>query len=509
MQNLKYLGHGPRACALALSSGLLMGIIPAPINAWWVAWFALAPLWWLISNTKIVRSAMFLGALWGMGYHGAALSWITGLHPLTWMGIPWLASIAISILCWLLITLWGLPILIIWSGIMAWMLPRYNLAARLLVGSTLWCSLEWLWTQSPLWWTTLAYTQSPTNLVILHLGQLGGTTTITAALVTVNGLIAASINTITHRWRYLGIAGALVLGLHLIGYSLYRQPLAEKPDAAIQMGIVQGNIPTRIKLTPEGIGQGIDAYVSGYRDLAQQGADAILMPEGAFPFHWGEAQHNALLDEVKSQQVPAWIGTFIPQNPARTIVTQSLIALNSDGDIQSQYNKVKLVPLGEYIPPALSQLMGRLSPLKSAMLPGTAGQTFESPIGRVAVGICFDSVFPELFRDQVARGGAFIMTASNNDPYSHRMMLQHHAHDVMRAIESDRWAVRATNTGYSGIVNPHGQTLWLSPRLTYATHLHQIYRRQTQTPYVRWGNGFLTALATLSCLVLLTCKQKR
>ena len=116
---------GLRAYALALGSGIIMGIIPAPVNAWYVAWFALAPLWWLIGQTKKVRSAMVLGALWGLGYHGAALSWITGLHPLTWMGISWLASVAIATLCWLIITLWGLPILMIWSGVVHWMTPRY------------------------------------------------------------------------------------------------------------------------------------------------------------------------------------------------------------------------------------------------------------------------------------------------------------------------------------------------------------------------------------------------
>lgn len=495
--------RGLQTYPLALGSGLVMGIIPAPVNAWWVAWFALAPLWWLIGQTKgKICPAVAFGALWGLGYHGAALSWITGLHPLTWMGIPWLASLMITTLCWVLITLWGLLLVVVWSGVMAWMTPRYSLAVRLLVGATLWCALEWLWTQSPLWWTTLAYTQSPANLVILHLGQLGGTTAITAALVAVNGLVAASISTVTHRWRYLGLAGAMVLGLHLIGFSLYHQPLMEEPAAAIKVGLIQGNIPTRVKLSGAGIERGISAYVSGYQELSNQGADAILMPEGAFPFEWGTGRHGALLEAVRSQQTPAWVGTFMPIDPTSQTITQSLVDLAPNGTVQSQYNKVKLVPLGEYVPPAISPLVGRLSPLKSSMIPGQAGQTFEPPLGRAAVGICFDSVFPELFRVQVANGGEFILTASNDDPYSHRMMLQHHAHDVMRAIESDRWAARATNTGYSAIVDPHGHTRWISQRLTYATHLDQIYRRQTQTPYVRWGDGLLILLVSLSALGL-------
>ncbi|MEO1378245.1 MAG: apolipoprotein N-acyltransferase, partial [Cyanobacteria bacterium J06635_10] len=90
--------------------------------------------------------------------------------------------------------------------------------------------------------------------------------------------------------------------------------------------------------------------------------------------------------------------------------------------------------------------------------------------------------------------GEFILTASNNDPYSEAMQFQHHAQDIMRAIENDRWAVRATNTGYSAFVNPHGETLWISGHDTYETHAETIYRRQTQTLYVRWGDWFCWAL---------------
>jgi len=63
---------------------------------------------------------------------------------------------------------------------------------------------------------------------------------------------------------------------------------------------------------------------------------------------------------------------------------------------------------------------------------------------------------------------------------------------MMRAIESDRWAVRATNTGYSGIIDPH-RTQWLSRLNTYELHTATIYRQQTQTLYVRWGD-WLTPL---------------
>lgn len=84
------------------------------------------------------------------------------------------------------------------------------------------------------------------------------------------------------------------------------------------------------------------------------------------------------------------------------------------------------------------------------------------------------------------------------------MPAQHHAQDIMRAIETDRWAVRATNTGYSAFVNPHGDTVWMSGHNTYEVHAETIYRRQTQTLYVHWGDWltpFLLGAGTFAWLV--------
>jgi apolipoprotein N-acyltransferase len=81
-------------------------------------------------------------------------------------------------------------------------------------------------------------------------------------------------------------------------------------------------------------------------------------------------------------------------------------------------------------------------------------------------------------------------------------MAQHQAQDLMRAIETDRWAVRATNTGYSGIIDPHGQILWRSQSHTYETYAATIYRRQTQTLYVRWGDWFAPLLLGLAAIVV-------
>ncbi|MEB3358063.1 MAG: apolipoprotein N-acyltransferase [Synechococcales bacterium] len=528
--------------AIALFSGIAMGLTAAPVGAWFLAWVALAPLWQLILADAFVKETSLKHGprpwwqqlpwrpityclVWGLGYCGLAMVWIRDLHPLTWMGIPWLTSVAIAFFCWSFLAGLGAMRIAIWGGLFALairalrpsslppaspMIPWLPLV-RVLIGAALWCGGEALWSGSILYWLSLAFTQSPQNLWILHLGQLSGPMAVTAAIAAVNGLLAEAW---LHRpgaapqprdrgmgRRCLAIALLLLVGSHLVGAIRYYRPLTSSADATLHIGIIQGNVPTRIKLYEEGLRLAFTNYTTAYHALVDQQVDAVLTPEGAMPIVWGEpnVSRNPLYQAIRDRGVPAWVGTFYPQNGH---ITQSLLTITGDGEVLSHYDKVKLVPLGEYIPyqALLGGLIRRLSPVDATMVPGDRQQQVLTPFGQAIVGICYDSAFPWLFRTQAAGGGEFILTASNNDPYNRAMMAQHHAQDVMRAIETDRWAVRATNTGYSGVVNPRGQTVWRSPARTAVHYAATIARRQTQTPYVRWGD-WLTPLLLVAAIL--------
>jgi apolipoprotein N-acyltransferase len=533
-----------------IMGGIFMGLTPAPVEAWSLAWIALAPLWFSMAKSQSVRQSALYGLVWGIGFHGLALFWITGIHPMTWMGVPWLASLAIAIFCWTFITLWGAVLVAIWAALLfaIWdwgfglgKKPRLLSLVRVLLGTALWCGLEAFWSAGPLWWTSLSYTQSPHNLMILHLGQLSGPSTVTAAIVAVNGLIAeawisyqqgretkqlnvsklkvegskqsfnlqpANLQPLT----LLAIAAGLLIALHLIGFTLYSRPLVQPSAAALKVGIIQGNIPNEIKLYSEGERRALEGYTKGYQTLAERGVDAVLMPEGAFPFFWSNIVQERMpfYLAVLDKGVVAWVGAFRNRGLS---YSNSLFSITGTGETFSYYDKVKLVPLGEYVPfeNVLGGLIDRLSPLKAHQVPGAATQRFETPFGRAIAGICYESAFAEHFRRQAADGGQFILSPSNDAHYSAAMPAQHHAQDVMRAIETDRWAVRATNTGYSGIVDPHGRTVWISGINTYESHADTIYRRQTQTLYVRWGDWLtkvLLALSGVAWLFFKTVKHK-
>jgi apolipoprotein N-acyltransferase len=520
-----------------LLGGILMGVTPAPVEAWFLAWIALVPLWFWLAKAQSIRQGALSGLVWGIGYHGLAGFWITGIHPMTWMGVPWLASLAIAIFCWTFLTLWGATLVAIWAALLFWIHQKLRISAlvRVLMGTALWCGLESIWSAGSLWWTSLSYTQSPHNLVILHLGQLSGPATVTAAIVAVNGLVAEAWISYQHRKdtkelngrrllvqpeavaspverfklqpaTLLGMAAGLLIALHLIGFGLESRPLIQPQEVALNVGIVQGNIGNDIKLYTEGKRRALERYTNGYLKLANQGVDAVLTPEGALPFFLSDLKRQDFYAAILEQGVVAWVGAFGERGRS---YTNSLFTIMGNGETFSRYDKAKLVPLGEYIPfeSVLGGLIDRLSPLDAHLVAGSPTQLFETPFGRAIAGICYESAFAEHFRRQAAAGGQFILSSSNDAHYSSEMPAQHHAQDVMRAIETDRWAVRATNTGYSAIVDPHGRTLWMSGINTYETHAETIYRRQTETPYVRWGDWLTKVLLGLAGVAGLFSKR--
>ncbi len=504
---------------LSFISGIFMGVTVAPIGAWFLAWVALVPLWILVINytsktDPLAPRPLPLAFLWGIGYHGVALSWITGIHPMDWLGVPWLPSLTITLLCWAFISLWGGILVSVWAALMV-RLDRENPWLRVLIGTALWCGLESLWSAGSLWWSSLAYTQSPQNLVILHLGQLSGPNTVTAVIVAFNGLIAESwIYFCTQRRRgakeerslgkgfvngYLFLAVSLLVISHFIGFILYTAPLNSTPSTALKIGIIQGNIPNKIKVLPEGLRRAMTAYTEGYLNLTNQGVQAVLTPEAAIPIFSRDLSQTPLLAAIREKNVIAWLGAFGEEGNS---YTNSLFTVLGNGEVTSRYDKSKLVPLGEYIPfeNIFGGIIQRLSPLEAHQVPGKANQIFDTPFGRVIIGICYESAFAENFRYQASMGGKFILSSSNDAHYTAAMADQHHAQDIMRAIETDRWAVRATNTGYSGFINPHGETIWKSAYNTYQTHAETIYPRQTQTLYVRWGDWLTPLLLALSAI---------
>ncbi len=501
---------------VALASGGLMGMTFAPVEAWYLAWIALAPLWYLLCRDRHVGTVIY-PLCWGIGCYGLGVGWIFGIHPMTWLGVPYLASLAIATFCLTFVTLWGASLVVLWSVCLRVINTKVKLnpLIRVILATACWCGLETLYSQTDLWWTSLGLSQSPHNLIILHLGQLSGPMAVSGSIVLVNGLIAEAFLAFHRQDRqtrtmqrilqaspYLNMAIALLFILHFIGWTLANQPLTEPIESALKVGIIQGNIGNEVKLYRSGKNLAIENYTQGYLDLAAQGVDAIFTPESALPFTLNQLKNTPLYQAILDRKVAAFIGGFGDVTSAG--YTNSIFAIAGDGRVIDRYDKWKLVPLGEYVPfkEIVGKLVSRISPIESQVIPGKFAPTTNTPFGHVILGICYDSAFAEHFRRQ-AQTGSLIITASNDAHYAASMPAQHHAQEVMRSIETDRWAVRVSNTGYSAIIDPHGHTRWISQLHQFTTHVDRVYLQHTQNIYVRFGDWVTPVLLAIGLILFM------
>jgi apolipoprotein N-acyltransferase len=456
--------------AIAIGSGALMGMTLPPVEAWYLAWVALAPLWYLLCRRDTGKTVYAFG--WGLGCYGLGLSWIFGIHPMTWMGVPWIESFTIAGFCLAFIGTWGASLVVLWGlGLrLIYSKVKIHPGVRVVLGTALWCGLERLYSLTDLWWTSLALTQSPHNLSIVHLGQLSGPTTIAAVIVAVNGLIAEGFLAIKkyapqailsaqqgkHKnygrelypeylpapqnpaeramylrvktkiaLPYLSTAIGLLIVSHLLGLALLNRPPIQPIESALKVGIIQGNISHKIKHYRAGHQNALDRYTNGYQELVDRGVDIVVTPETALPFTETDLKKTKFYQAILDRKVLALVGAF---GEVGRGFTNSILTITGDGNIFSRYDKWKLVPLGEYIPfeQIIGKFINRISPLNFYVVGGPFAPIVNTPVGNIIFGICYDSAYAEHFRQQALKGD-FIVIASNNSFYGDGMAMQHHA----------------------------------------------------------------------------------
>ncbi|AGY60574.1 apolipoprotein N-acyltransferase [Gloeobacter kilaueensis] len=484
-------GLEPHAGVLsALFGGLCLGLA-APDFGWWpLTWVAVVPF--LIYLERSERPpAFWLGTLLGMIYYLMLLYWLLGFHPLTWLGIAWWPSLAIAVGAWLFVSVSQAWLVGLWASL----LVRSRLGGwqRIVFGTGLWVALHWLWGQgdTAFPWGNLAQSQVP-DVWVLQIVSLGGSQLLVGGLVAFNLLLAAAF---TRPKRFGPAALALLVTTHLYGLvQLARPPV---PAGSLRIGVIQGNIAQARKWTAQGRRQAIDTYVRGYEKLAAQGAQLVLTPESAFAFVWPRLTSASLplVAEIRARRVPVLLSAF-DRRPDGQLST-AIFALGSEAQVLSFYNKIHLVPLGEQIPfkGLIGPLVRKLSPIQAEVYPGTLDQRLLTPYGPIAGGICFDSAFSEGFRAQVANGARLLVQATNDAWYGPAMAPEHHAFDALRATETGRYLVRASNNGTSALIDSHGRTVRITGWNTYADFIEAVPLLVGYTPYVRWGEWFVPVAA--------------
>jgi apolipoprotein N-acyltransferase len=488
-----------RLSLAAVAGGLLFAGHP-PLDWAWAGWIALVPLLWLAHDIGpgALRESLGWGLVAGIAFFAPLLQWIGrfGIAPWALLTMVQAAFVAVFVA---VVAAWG---------------PR---RARWLVAACAWVGLEWLRSWFPLSgfpWGVLGYTQHNGG-PLLPLSRVLGVLGVSLALA----LFAAGLAELASRrvWRARGRAvPPAVAVVAVLGLSMGLPGSVAEQVGTVDIAGVQGN---DIELPPF-----IDrANVSRVENIAALMADAtqeLARAPGGLPdvVVWPENALDAdprtspvLAERVAQAQAAIGDATLLAgtllDGPRERTFRNSIVRYATDGSIAEVYDKRILVPFGEYVP--WRWLFGGLPPLQAIPNDGVAGtEPTVFTVGDAVIGpvTCYESIYPQLVRDQVRAGANVLVVSTNNASFGRTpASRQHLAFSQVRAVETGRWTLHAGISGISAVVDPDGGVHQRTELFERAIVRDELPLLTGITPFVRFGDlvGPLTALLTVMAVVAL------
>ena len=451
--------------------------------------FALVPLLW-VARRKSPRTAFRIWFANGLFFWIATLVWMPAivknggpwfLVVLGWFGLAAYCALYFGAFGWLVSQVWR------WAageGDLNYPSPGRlylrRLLAILLLDPVLWAGLEWVRGNflGGFAWNFLGVALAQTGLGAP--AALGGAALLSAIVVLVNGFLTSLVE---RMWRPadLGVPRAVrfvetLLPLVLIwgAYSLseaFRPNVAPEARTALSVGVVQRNFPCVFRAAEENPAK---IYRELLGSLRPFGCDLLVLPESALA-EWGP---------VESRRAEAFAGWALGQAQSRALLaggerrvgtalynSAGLYGINPSNrlaQVAGVYDKVHLVPFGEYIPgDKVWTFLQRLAPVGSCT-PGTLRLlNLETDRGTYPFGvaICYEDTDADLIRRQARSGARFLAFITNDSWFSNSIEpVQHAWQSVLRALETGLPVVRTGNSGVSGFIFPDGSTHWLTDR---------------------------------------------
>jgi len=488
----------PLACSLA---GALLTLSFAPYDYWICGLLSLSLFAWLTlraSGGKPMRgrSSLWLAFCFGLGLFGSGGSWV-------YVSITQFGNSSVPL--GLLLTGAFVAILALLLALPFYFLGRFtdHRISFALAFPALWFASEWLrsWVFTGFPWLYAGYGHVDTWLSgwapVLSVYGVGLLLALTAAVI---ALAAAGRLAPLGQRATLALVAAALLPWPA-GILLAQVDWTRAEGDAINIGLVQANIPQDKKWLPEFRGETINRYQRATEDLSKQGVDVIVWPEAALPLLYGQAPNlmQALQRNAEQTRIDLISGLLYDREDKSTagnrVIHNSAAVFGRSPGV---YHKRHLVPFGEYVP-LEEWIRGTIEFFDlptSFIRPGDEGQ---QPL--IAGGIswapliCYEIVYPGLVADS-ALTAQVLLTISNDAWFGDSIgPLQHMQMAQMRALETGRYLVRGTNTGITAIVDPRGRIAEKLPQFERATMAGEIRAMRGSTPFMLAGISLVFALA--------------
>ena len=472
---------------IALSS-ILMSLAFHPINLHFLAWFALVPIMFVITEVK--SSVVFrAGIIFGFLFSLFSLFWLVFLQIET--NIKILLFFGLIVLFLYFGIYYGVSFLIM-KRIGIWSLPFIITGLEFIRGTG----------ELGFPWLVFGYSQARYPIFIQQ-ASLYGVYGISCWLILTNIIFFKLIKTKT--LKHL-LALIIAFGLPL-GFGLVRMHDSD-PGSAI-IGIVQPNIDPNLKFTRAMR----EITFKRLIDLSERCNDAsqklygcspqlIVWPETATPIFLtfpGVYQDRVygLADRIGS---PVFTGTPIYDHGDREVYNGAVLIIPNQGIIE-EYRKIHLVPFGEHIPfDQYIKILGKIDVGGGNYTPGNILTVFDNGQFTFSCLICFESIFPGLCHRFVTSGAQLLINITNDGWFGKISgPQQHNDMAILRTVENGVPLVRSANTGISMVVDKYGRILRESELFTETYLLEQISIRPVRTLFLYIGNIF-----PVLCLLMTT-----
>jgi apolipoprotein N-acyltransferase len=372
---------------------------------------------------------------------------------------------------------------------MAWAISRARIVSGgryfLAAFPAAWALAEWVrsWLFTGFPWLNLGYSQIDSPLSgfapIVGVYGVGWLTALSAGLL--GWLVSGGKGA-----RFTVPASLLLLWTG--GFALSHYQWTEPAGDRLVATLVQGNIPQELKWKPEQQRATLERYV----DLSREhfGSDIIVWPETAIPAFYDEVEAdliNPLREELGQRNVSLVTGVPVLDR-SHWNYYNSVISLDQPGRF---YYKVHLVPFGEYLPLRdwLAGVLGFLPVPQADFSAGELQQPLLEAAGYpIGTSICYEIAFGEQLINALP-DAALLVNVSNDAWFGDSLAPHQHLEMArMRARETERYLLRATNTGISAIIDADGALVARSQQFETQTISGEVQPRMGATPYVRWGN---------------------
>jgi apolipoprotein N-acyltransferase len=454
----------------------------APFYAWPVPIVALAALFFVWRRSGSPRQAALSGLAFGLGYFLAGVSWVfVSLHEFGSMPAI-LAAVATFLFC---------AYLALFPAMAGWLVPRLagrDPSRRLVVAAAAMTALEWLrgWLFTGFPWLTLGTSQAPGSPLAGYAPLVGayGTSLAVACAAALAVALAESLAWSRDRIGLLAALGALFLVGGLARLAEWTQPDGEP----IAIALLQGNVPQDLKWQEEMRAKTLLDY---RRMIFEAKARVVVTPETALPAFLDQLPADyveSLREHARRTGKEILLGTVEREMHGGNFDYYNSVVTLTGGAMQS-YRKRHLVPFGEFIPPGFHWV---LAVLKIPLSDFARGAPVQPPLRAAGVAfgvaICYEDIFGEEVIDWMPE--ARVLVNVSNDAWFGESFAadQHLQASQMRALETGRWMVRATNTGATAAIDEKGRVVSRLPAFTAGTLVEKVTPRSGMTPYARWGN---------------------